>query len=310
MQRFGAWCSAIVAAFIAVQLSAAEKNGFTLDDALVPVHEIRSGGPPRDGIPALDTPDVLAAGEAGYLDDDDRVLGISINGRARAYPIRIMNYHEIVNDVVGGEFVVITYCPLCGTGVAFDPGIDGRLYSFGVSGLLYNSDVLMYDRQTESLWSQIMKTAITGDMKGTELTAIPLAHTTWGNWLRLYPQTEVLSDRTGYRRNYRQDPYAGYDRRRALYFPVAEKNSAYHPKAHVLGVDLDGHFKAYPFEELAKGPSHFNDSIAGTPVTVIFDESHGTARIERADGTELPSMIAYWFAWYAFHPDTEIYVVN
>jgi len=285
-------------------------NGFVLDGALVPVREIRSGGPPKDGIPALDLPDILAADKASYLDDSDRVLGISLNGRARAYPIRILNYHEIVNDVVGSEKVVITYCPLCGSGVAFDAEVNGRPLEFGVSGLLYNSDVLMYDRQTDSLWSQIMKTAVAGAMKGATLTAMPLKYTTWGDWRKRHPHTDVLSTKTGYRRNYNTNPYAGYDRTSDLYFAVDRRNRAYHNKMSVMGVELDGFFKAYPFEELRKGPSQFSDSIGGQAVEVEFDDDNGTASVASIDGTLLPSMIVYWFAWYTFHPDTDIYTTD
>jgi hypothetical protein len=127
---------------------ATSKNGFVLDDALVPPKQILSGGPGRDGIPSLDYPAFVFARNASYLGREDRVLGIEVNGVARAYPIRILNYHEIINDIVGGEAIVVTYCPLCGSGMAFNAEIDNKIFEFGVSGLLYNSDVLLYDRGT------------------------------------------------------------------------------------------------------------------------------------------------------------------
>ena len=292
------------------QSQAAEKNGFLLDDALVPAGEIRRGGPPRDGIPALDMPDVIPAADADYLRDSDRVLGVSIRGRARAYPIGILNHHEIVNDVVGGEMITVTWCPLCGSGIAFESAVDGRSLEFGVSGLLYNSDVLMYDRQTESLWSQIMKTAISGELKGAELTTIPLAHTTWRDWRSRYPGTDVLSTRTGHWRDYDENPYAGYERRNSLYFPVSAENRTYPRKTLVVGVELDGRYKAYPFDELRKGPKQFTDTVGDKQVTVSFDDDNGTASITSGDGEVLTAVILYWFAWYAFHPDTEIFVAD
>jgi hypothetical protein len=158
---------------------ALEKNGFEIRRPLVPRDEIVQGGPPRDGIPALDEPDSVEAGDARFLKPDDRILGISLRGAARAYPIRILNYHEVVNDRIGTEPVVITYCPLCGSGMAFSSEVGGRLLTFGVSGLLYNSDVLLFDRQTESLWSQLRKQAVTGPLKGQELEMLPVAHTAW-----------------------------------------------------------------------------------------------------------------------------------
>ncbi len=289
---------------------ATTKNGFILDDALVPLREIRAGGPPKDGIPALNMPAVIKAADAGYLDETDRVLGINIRGRARAYPIRILNHHEIVNDVVGGEMIAVTWCPLCGSGVAFAAEVAGRALEFGVSGLLYNSDVLMYDHQTESLWSQIMKTAVTGEMKGAKLTAISLRHTTWHDWRSRHPDTDVLSERTGYRRNYGKNPYAAYERQNRLYYPVSHENRSYARKSLVVGLEVDGHFKAYPFEELKNGPERFTDSVGGVQVEVTFDDDNGTASIVSPEGQELSTMILYWFAWIAFYPETQVYTAD
>lgn len=293
--------------FVTFTASAESLNGFRLDDALIPVNEIVQGGPPRDGIPSLDDPKFVAADAAKYLRGHDRVLGISISGVARAYPIRILNYHEIVNDVVGGTNVVITYCPLCGTGVAFEATVNGRTHEFGVSGLLYNSDVLMYDRETESLWSQLMVQAVTGPMKGTRLQQLPLSHTSWQEWVKRHPGTLVLSNHTGYSRNYRVNPYPNYGTDGRLYFPVTSSSNEYPRKEVVMGLEIDGRFKAYPFKELEKGASKFDDEFAGEAISVEFDEKNQTARVVREDGIEIPTIMAFWFAWYAFHPETEIY---
>ena len=283
------------------------KNGFRLDDTLVPAQEIRKGGPPRDGIPSLDNPTLVAAEKAGYLGGKDRVLGISIDGVAHAYPIRILNYHEIVNDIVGGTSVVITYCPLCGSGTAFEADIDGHNFEFGVSGLLYNSDVLMYDRKTASLWSQLMRQAVAGPMKGARLQQLPLAHTNWQEWVNRYPETQVLSSKTGFSRNYRVDPYPNYGRNGRLYFPVAHSSERYRRKEIVMGLEIDGQFKAYPFKELKEGASEFHDEFAGVEFDVEYDAKHQTARVLNADGSEIPTTMAFWFAWYAFHPETDVY---
>lgn len=287
--------------------SAATKNGFRLDDALIPIHEIRRGGPPRDGIPSLDNPAFIAPAEASYLQDRDRVLGISIDGIAHAYPIRVLNYHEIVNDTIGGTAIVVTYCPLCGSGTAFEADIGGRKYEFGVSGLLYNSDVLMYDRETNSLWSQLMAQAVTGPMTGTRLRQLPLSQTSWQEWLERHPDTRVLSNKTGYSRNYRVDPYPNYGRDGTLYFPVAQSSSRYPRKEIVMGLEIEGKFKAYPFSELNNGAQRFEDEFAGARFSVAFDAEHRTARVVNADGAEIPTTMAFWFAWYAFHPETDIY---
>jgi len=296
--------------FISLSAAAESKNGFVLDGASVPVSQIMGGGPGRDGIPSLDEPAFVTADKAEFLRPDDRILGVTLNDVARAYPIRILNYHEIVNDALGGTPIVITYCPLCGSGMAFDATIDGNRLDFGVSGLLYNSDVLLYDRQSKSLWSQIMSTAVTGTMKGTRLDPIPVAHTTWRDWQTRHPDTEVLSTKTRFRRNYAVNPYPNYSQSGRLYFPVAEENSQYPRKSIVMGLEIDNRFKAYPFEELQKGPSHFQDEYQGQQFEVDYDEQNQTARILDADGNELPTLMAFWFAWYAFHPDTEIYTAD
>ena len=154
------------------------KNGFDLTDSLVPADEIRSGGIPRDAIPSINEPSFVSADEAGFLRDGDRIIGVHRNGVAKAYWIGILEWHEIVNDVFGDEAVLISYCPLCNTGMVFSVQNPNVRFSFGVSGLLYNSDLLLYDRQTNSLWSQIMGQAITGPLKGFTMNLLPSSHTT------------------------------------------------------------------------------------------------------------------------------------
>ena len=297
--------------FVTLGVVAADsKNGFILDGASIPVAEIMRGGPGRDGIPSLDEPVFVTADNASFLRPDDRILGVTVNDVERAYPIRILNYHEIVNDQLGGRPIVITYCPLCGSGMAFDATINGSRLEFGVSGLLYNSDVLLYDRQSKSLWSQIMSIAVTGNMKGTQLDSIPVAHTTWRDWQARHPDTEVLSTKTRFRRNYDVNPYPNYGQSGSLYFPVAEENPQYGRKSIVMGLEIDGRFKAYPFEELAKGPRRFEDEFQGMLFVIEYDGQNQTARIIDANGQEVPTLMAFWFAWYAFHPDTEIFTAD
>ena len=195
-------CLALLATGAPATLLAQQMNGFDLRGSLIPSEQIHFGGPPKDGIPAIDKPDFTSAGLATFLRDDDTVLGMVRGGVARAYPVRILNWHEVVNDRFDQDAVVVTYCPLCGTGVAFDARIDGRVLSFGVSGLLYNSDVLLYDRQTQSLWSQLLAQAISGPMKGRRLAMLPLTHTTWVDWRKSHSATQVLSTNTGQTRSY------------------------------------------------------------------------------------------------------------
>jgi hypothetical protein len=267
------------------------------------VEQIHGGGPVRDGIPSIDAPVSVPARDADFLDGEDRVQGLVQNGQARAYPIRIMNWHEIVNDRFGGMPVAVTCCPLCGTGVAFRADSGGRALTFGVSGLLYNSDMLLYDRETESLWSQIMKQSVSGPMKGQWLEMLPLTHTTWRAWLREHPDTAVLSTDTGYRRDYASYPYGAYATERGLYFPVSAKSRRYHPKERVLGVEVGG----YPFAELSKTGGELGDRVGGREIIVRFDWANDSARAFDAADHQLPTITGFWFAWFAFHPETEVF---
>ena len=292
---------------VATTLYATSDNGFDLSQALIPVAEIYHGGPAKDGIPAIDRPRFVAANQADFVQDRDRVLGINRNGISKAYPVRILNYHEIVNDRFGDEAIVITYCPLCGAGMAFIADIRGSVRKFGVSGLLYKNDVLLYDRDTESLWSQLMKQAVSGPMRGARLQQVVMSHTTWAEWRQRHADTLMLSTDTGARRDYTRSPYAGYASSEDLYFPIGRIDRRYHPKELVIGISFGNSSKAYPFAELSRTPGELSDQFANKNILIRFDAENRTGSVFAIDGEELPSTIAYWFAWQAFHPDTELY---
>lgn len=309
--RMGAFATALA---LCVQWASAmtpdpeQYNGFDVANATIPIEAIQRGGPPRDGIPSIDAPKFVSA-ENGGLQNTDRILGLNINGVTRAYPVRIMNWHEVVNDRLGGQPVVVTYCPLCGTGVAFQANTGGQVAVFGVSGLLYNSDVLLYDRASQSLWSQMLQTAVSGPRKGTRLQQVPLTHTTWADWRSRFPKTEVLSTETGFRRDYGRDPYAGYDRIQQLMFDVEHRDSRYPLKEWVVGVEVQGRHKAYPFSELARAVNakgELVDRVADKTLRIRYDRAHGTAEVLDEAGKPWPSTMAFWFAWFAFHPKTEV----
>jgi len=300
--------------FVAISLAtssvfAITLNGFNLDNALIDSSKIMAGGPPKDGIPAINEPKFVKVENALHMQENDRILGIEVNGVAKAYPIGILNWHEIVNDQIENVGFAVTFCPLCGTGVAFSSLVNGKHLNFGVSGLLYNSDVLLYDRETESLWSQIISKAISGKLKGNKLQKLPVTHTTWVDWKETHPQTVVLSDKTGYSRDYRRNPYSGYEKSRGLYFQVTNKApDNFHPKERVLGLEVDGKYKAYPFSEIAKTQGNtFNDQFNKKSVTIHWDKNNQKASITEPSGRQISVIEGYWFAWFAFHPDTEVY---
>lgn len=283
-------------------------NGFDVANASVPITAIQRGGPPRDGIPAIDSPKFINAAQAP-LSATDRVLGVTIDGTSRAYPIRILNWHEVVNDRFGSRAVAITYCPLCGTGVAFDAQVGGETLLFGVSGLLYNSDVLLFDRASASLWSQLKRTAISGARKGQRLQTIDLSHTSWADWRKRHPATTVLSEDTGFARDYGRDPYAGYDKVLQLMFDVEHRDDRLPLKEWVLGLQVGPVFKAYPFSALERrvnAQGVLRDTVAGQKLRIRYDAQHNTAQVFDAHDRPWPSTMALWFAWFAFHPDTEV----
>jgi hypothetical protein len=179
--------------------------------ASVPLDEIMSGGPPRDGIPPIDNPKFLPVSEATGLADTEPVVGLVIGGEAKAYPLSILIWHEIANDTVGGVPVAVTFCPLCNAAMVFDRRVDARVLDFGTSGMLRNSDLVMYDRQTESWWQQFLGEAIVGELTGTVLKALPSRLESWDNFRKRAPQGQVLVPNNPNMRAYGRNPYAGYD---------------------------------------------------------------------------------------------------
>jgi len=278
-------------------------NGFALTQLRIPKNAIKSGGPPRDGIPAIMKPTFTK--KSDVFSNEDQILGIALHGEARAYPIKILNWHEAVNDKIGGENILVSFCPLCGSGVAFKSTIAGKTLTFGISGLLYNSDVLLYDHQTESLWSQLKGEAVSGPMSSQTFEMVDVSHTTWGEWKKRYPGSLIMSENTGYNRNYSRSPYGGYLKSDQLMFPVAHENEEIDRKSLVLGVELRGKHKAYPFKHLKPGKNM--DTFQGEDIVIWYDETNHNAWLTETTTSEAKGTRLFWFAWYAFHPNTQIY---
>ena len=248
----------------------------------IPTSRIFDGGPGRDGIPALNLPEVVPAGAASFFRDEDRVLGLELNGAARAYPLLVLWWHEVVNDTLGGEPVLLSYCPLTGSGIAFDPVLDGETRNFGVSGLLFENNLIMFDRQTESLWNQLLLGAQCGPDRGRARERLPLVETTWGQWRSLHPNTTVVDTSTGFDRSYGTYPYGTYDQpdNPVTLFPSSTWSDARPPKELVLGIHEGDSAVAYPFGVLAGfgAAVALNDSIAGRPILVTYLDGTRTAR--------------------------------
>lgn len=286
-----------------------------------------------DAIPSIDDPSFEPFGSA-----HDRVIGVEIGGEAKAYPISIMNFHEIANDELGGRPIAVTYCPLCATGVVYDRTMDGQTLEFRVSGRLYKSNLVMQDTATGSLWSQIEGRAIQGKYEGQELSIVQSTMTTLSAWRRQHPNTTVLSP-PDQGRDYESDPYAGYDRSDDVLFPTDAVPGPLQPKDMVFGVRLHGERVAYPFRILASR-SLVEDVVGGREIVVthyaggvqafftdgrnftwdggfkMSDEGGGTWNMVTGEGpgeTRLEAVEAlpsFWFAWVNAHPDTRIFAMQ
>lgn len=302
------------------------------------LEEIAWGGVRVDGIPALDHSKMVTPAEAKYLNPDDLVFGVEINGDARAYPLRITNWHEMVNDVVGSVPVSLAYCTLCGAGILFDGRVEGwdEPFTFGSSGLLYRSNKLMYDRQTDSLWNQFTGRPVVGPLAGLgiELKILPLVTAPWSEWLARHPQTTVLSVDTGYKRDYGPGvAYRDYFASKDLMFPALVTDRRLEQKDIVFGVRAPGGTKAWPLAAF-KGGAVINDRVGFLDVVVVGDAEGRTVRAYEArghrfspgtrpdllrteegewrvtegaligpDGSSLPRVpghLAYWFAWAGY----------
>lgn len=286
-------------------------HGFELSNPTIPIEDIKAGGPPKDGIPSIDNPIFKRAVDYSFFDDDIYVLGITHHGVAKAYPIPILNWHEIVNDFIDTLPIAVTYCPLCGSGLVFVAQVEGEPNTFGVSGLLYQSDLLLYDRRTQSLWSQIMGEAVAGPLSGKKLETMLVRQTTLGDWKRDHPETLVLTTRTGYVRNYQQSPYQGYEGSEVLYFTPSKTSNLFPPKERVIGVRVGDHVKAYPFSELAAHPELIlRDTFKGKVLHIHYDVLNDTAKVTDEEGQLYPGKTMFWFAWYAFHPKTAVYKLS
>lgn len=206
---------------------------------LIDLGEVLSGGPPPDGIPAIDDPSFQPADEVDWLAANEPILSLTVGGETRGYPIQVMTWHEIVNDTVGGIPVAVTYCPLCNSGVAFEREAAGRVLSFGTSGMLHADNLVMYDRQTESLWPQLTGSASNGFLTGTQLTAIPMGAVGWEDFRTAHPDALVLTRDTGFARPYGDNPYDGYDQPgTSPIFPLPEPtDDRLTAKTRVVGID-------------------------------------------------------------------------
>lgn len=280
----------------------ADTFGYGPGDIDADYDQVFQGCPRRDCIPSIDAPRFGKARDVNYLDDDDIVIALTVDGMTRAYPTRILDRHEIVNDRFGDMPVAVTYCPLCGSGVAYLGRIGGSETEFGVSGLLHNNDLIMYDRISDSLWQQITGRALAGPHRGEKLRALPLTMTAWGEWRAANPDAQVLIPPAD-PEMYRENPYGDYASSNRLLFPVSAQDARLHAKKVVYGLETGGQPIAVESGWLLK-QGGWSQDVNGKPLRLSVDASGGvTASL---DGKPLAVHRMYWFAWYSFHPNTAL----
>jgi hypothetical protein len=281
--------------------------------AAVDFDEIVSGGPPRDGIPAIDGPAFLPAKDREGLDPREPVLTLDLPGHLpRAYPIRYLIWHEIANDEIGGLPVAVTYCPLCNTAVAFDRRLDGRVLTFGVTGKLRNSDLVMFDRETESWWQQFGGDAIVGELTGARLRALPSWMESWGRFREQHPGGLVMTE-PDFARDYGRNPYAGYDSaERPFLYRGEDPPHGIHPLARVVQAGA----RAWPLNRLSEAGTleeaglrlewREGQASALDASRIAEGREVGGVRVFHADsGKPAVHTVLFAFAFHAFHPDGE-----
>lgn len=259
-------------------------------DWLIPVAQVYDGGPGKDGIPALTNPRFTEPQLATYLSDNDLVIGVKIGDDVRAYPHPILDWHEIINDDINGVSLAITYCPLTGSGIAWSRFLNGSKTTFGVSGLLYNTNLIPYDRATNSNWSQMRLECVNGPLIRTPAATYPILETTWKTWKEMYPQTSVVSVGTGYARSYGVYPYGDYKESPQLIFPISNDDSRLPRKERVHGIIVGEKTKVYRINIFPDGIGVLNDTFNGTPIVAVGSKGKNFAvTYERklSDGTVL-----------------------
>ena len=326
-----------------------DDNDYASGDWLIPIGEVIDAGPGQDGIPSVDNPEFVKSfdPDANYLDPDDLVIGIVVGSTVRAYPHKILDWHEIVNDEINGELISISYCPLTGTGFAWEGKSSETPTTFGVSGLLYNGNLILYDRNTNSYWSQLKLQCVNGNSIGEEPSLINIVETKWSTWKSNYPTTKVMTLNTGYTRDYATYPYGPYRTDHDfLLFPISETNTQLPSKERVHAIIDDGLSKAYRFSSFVNGNlinETFNGNnylIVGSDnlinsfiltgdyanldfviemnnTEVLFTDNEGNKWNILGKAIEGPrtgeiltaskSVMSYWFAIATFYPDPEIY---
>lgn len=321
----------------------------TSPDWLIPKGEVKDGGPGKDGIPSIDSPKFVNASDSGasFLVDEDLIVGVVIGDDIKAYPHKIMDWHEVVNDEIGSNFITINYCPLTGTAFGWNSNAGGEKSTFGVSGLLYNTNLILYDRKTDSNWSQLKLQCVNGALKGDEPALVNVVETNWKTWRTLYPNTKVLSLDTGFSRNYNNYPYGDYKTNQNFFiFAASPSNDALPNKERLYAIMDEDVAKVYQFQKFIGGKAikqlfngkeylvvgneniinSFELNASQSSLTFEFSFTNGEQFFADNEGNKWSvfgkaiegprtgevlkaskSVVSFWFAIAAFYPNPQIF---
>lgn len=280
-------------------------NGFVLGSPIVPPDKILAGGPPRDGIRSVDQPSLVPAAAASWVRGSDPVLGVAVGEESHAYPVHVIERHQVVNDVIGGVPVVVSYDPLSGTPFAHRRDLEGETLQFGVSGLIYNCNFLMYDRATNSLWSQVRGEAVAGKRVGRKLARLRVRQESLDEWRARFPDTRVLARPDPQRIDYRYSPYTTYWQSESIPFPVEATDPRFHPKEVVLGLHVNGRSRAYLGSLVTAAGGSVEDRFEGHEIRILYRSEDALFTWDVPEAVQVSD--SYWFSWKAFHPDTEVW---
>jgi hypothetical protein len=269
----------------------------------IPLDKVLGGGPGKDGIPALVNPAFVSVAEAKkFVKDDMEGIKVTVENITRFYPYNILVWHEVVNDVIGGKPLVVTFCPLCGSAIVFLAEVNGATETFGVSGKLYESNLLMYDKTTESLWSQIIGEAVVGDRTGAKLSVYPSQVISFKDLKSRYGEAQVLSVKTGYSRDYTLYPYGDYNENADLYFPVSVRDNRFPAKEIMYIVNVGQRSIAFPSKDLSEVPA----TVAVSSEKITATKKDSEVEVKDESGKIIPGYYAMWFSWATHHQDDGI----
>ncbi|MCA9401669.1 MAG: DUF3179 domain-containing protein [Candidatus Omnitrophica bacterium] len=299
------------------QTASASIGEFDQSNPQIDLNLLKATGADKDAQAAIDQPEYVKADKISYIRDDEMIVGVVIGNEERAYPVKILNWHEVINAEYIGQslkvYYAVTWSPLTNTPIVFDRTVFAEVLEFGVSGLLLNNNLVLYDKTYQGLWSQMLAKGLSGPLSYHRLDILPSEYTTWGQWKKAHPNTRAITLKTGYWKDYNKDPYQRYRHQQKILYPVEHQDKKYFNKRIGLGVSFEGIHKLYFLDRLEKIKDQPALDKIGEVEVKIEKTPAGSWQVFRID--DLPenanryiaSFPVYWFAWKAFFPDTEVY---